>query len=312
MRIITLERLAGIGEGDCYIYEGSGYLLRFRIESADQFFGMQLPFVVETLGIDPRQIMRLELLGNGYSGLRHAIVCISFEDGASKAKRPESLIKKLYDAPSTPPREPFTLNSDELRQRLIQFFLLAPNDVKARFLKDSAGAIKHRESKPKKVKYEAHVGGFLYRVSFDAGSPPSIAEWRNTLLYCSERLRRAFRPEQLDRVMFTAIPYSEQDYKVEAELLLPTRTKVYGARSELRFGPSTSRMVEAATLQIGRPEQKVRAIEKQTLGTFTAYTIGRPEQKLRQVEKQALDKFDELATGERLHLWDRHLSRFFR
>jgi hypothetical protein len=178
MRIITLERLAGIGEGDCYIYEGSGYLLRFRIESADQFFGMQLPFVVETLGIDPRQIMRLELLGNGYSGLRHAIVCISFEDGASKAKRPESLIKKLYDAPSTPPREPFTLNSDELRQRLIQFFLLAPNDVKARFLKDSAGAIKHRESKPKKVKYEAHVGGFLYRVSFDAGSPPSIAEWR--------------------------------------------------------------------------------------------------------------------------------------
>lgn len=63
MRIITLERLAGIGEGDCYIYEGNGYLLRFRIESADQFFGMQLPFIVKTLRIDARQIMRLELLG---------------------------------------------------------------------------------------------------------------------------------------------------------------------------------------------------------------------------------------------------------
>jgi hypothetical protein len=311
MRIITLERLAGIGEGRCTIYKGTGYLLRFNIESADSFFGMQLPFIVETLRIDPRKIMRLELLGNGYSGLRHARVCISFEGGASKVKRQESLIDKLDDAPSTPPRESFTL-CDVLHDRLIQFFLSAPNVMKARFLKESARDIQHKESKTREVRQEAHVGGFLYRVSFDTESPPSIAEWRNTLLFCSERLRRAFRAERLERLMFTPIPYSEQDYKVEAELLLPARTKVYGERSDLRFGHSRSSMVKVAALKIRRPERRLRNVEKQTPGTFTAYTLERPEQKLSHMEKQALDKFDELETGERLLLWDKHLSKFFR
>src|ERR1017187_850432 len=186
MRIITLERLAGIGEGRCSIYRGSGYLLRFNIESADQFFGMQLPFIVETLRIDSRQIMRLELLGDGYSGLRHATVCISFEDAASEAERPESLIESLSAVPSTPPTDDSPFFHEVLRQRLIQFFLLATNAVKARFLKESAGAIQHKESKSKKVPYVQHVAGLLYRISFDSGSPPNLAEWRNTLLFCSE------------------------------------------------------------------------------------------------------------------------------
>jgi hypothetical protein len=185
--------------------------------------------------------------------------------------------------------------------------------VKTRFLKESAGTLQRKEFKAKKVRCEEHVGGFLYRVSFDSGSPPNITEWRNTLLFCSERLRRDFRPERLDRVMFTAIPNSEQDYKVEAELLLPTRTKVYGTRSELRFRPRATRMVEVATLQIAQPEQKPRQVDVHAVERLVANVqIGRPEQKLKQVEKQALDKFDELETGERLLLWDKHLSKFFR
>src|SRR5438876_12130909 len=108
MRIITLGRVAGIGEGDDHFYEGSGYLLRFSIDSADEFFAMQLPFIVATLGIDVRQIMRLELLGDGYSGLRQAMLCISFEDPTSEGERPENALAKLSASPSTPPSNSFT------------------------------------------------------------------------------------------------------------------------------------------------------------------------------------------------------------
>lgn len=112
---------------------------------------------------------------------------------------------------------------------------------------------------------------------------------------------------------FTAIPNSEQDYKVEAELLLPTRAKVYGSRSDLRFAPGTSMMVEVATLQIAQPEQKSRQVDAHAVEKFVAnLQIGRPEQKLKQVEKQALDEFDGLETDDRLFLWDKHLSKFFR
>ena len=292
MRIITLGRVAGIGEGDDHFYEGSGYVLRFGIDSPEQFFALQLPFIVDTLGIDDRQIMRLELLGNGYSGLRQATVCISFEDSTSEAEGPERLIEKLSAAPSTPPREPFTLDYDELRERLIQFFSLACNPVKDRFLKDSARTSQHKGVKPKKQAYPAQVSGFIYRVSFDAGSPPNIATWRNTMLYCSERLRGNFSPERLDRVTFTAIANSEQEYKVETELLLPTRTRVYGARSELRFR--------------SRPTRVVSPVQGLTFQT------GRPEQKLSKTEKLALNRFDELNTRDRLVFWNQHLSKFFR
>jgi len=287
MRIITLGSIAGVGEGDDHLYEGNGYLLRFSIESADQFFAKQLPFIVDSLGIDVRQIMRLELIGDGRSGLHHARLCISFE-----AEPEERAIDKLCAALSTPPSDPCTLDHDELRKRLIQFLLLAPNAVKARFLKDSARTIQRDDVEPKRVRYEDHVAGFLYRVAFSAGSPPSIAEWRNTLLYCSERLRRDFLPERLERVTFTPIPNSDGSYKVEAELLLPTRAQVYGARSELRFRSRPTKTV--SSMQVGK------------------FQTGRPEHQLEEPEKRALLEFDGLDTRERLRLWNKHLSGFFR
>ena len=288
MRIITLGRVAGIGEGDDHFYEGSGYLLRFSIDSADEFFAMQLPFIVATLGIDVRQIMRLELLGDGYSGLRQAMLCISFEDPTSEGERPENALAKLSASPSTPPSNSFT--DDILRERLIRFFLLAPNVVRARFLKDSDRTMQDKGVK-EKLWRETHVAGCLYRVSYDAGSPPSIAEWRNTLLYCSEALRRDFSAERLERITFTAIPNSEEDYKVEAELLLPKRPRIYKVRSELRFRSRSTKTVSSVL-------------------SFTPQT-GRPEQKLKQPERHALDKFDGLDTRERLRLWNKHLSKFY-
>jgi hypothetical protein len=291
MRIITLGRVAGIGDGDDYIYEGNAYLLRFSLESPDQFFAFQLPFIVDTLGIDVRQIMRMELLGDGQSGLRQVMVCISFEDAACDAELLESAINKVCAAPSAP-NNTFTLRDDVLRQRMIQFFLLAPKPVKTRFLKDFAETIRHKAAKSANLRHERHVEGFLYRVSFEAGSPPSLSEWRNTLLFCSERLRRAFLQERLDRVTFTAIPNTEDEYRVEADLLLPVRTKVYKARSELRFRSRPTRATNA-----------VLSFEPET---------GRPEHKLKEPEKAALHEFDELDTKGRLLVWNKHLSKFFK
>jgi hypothetical protein len=133
------------------------------------------------------------------------------------------------------------------------------------------------------------------RVSFDAGSPPNIAEWRNTLLHCSERLRRHFSSERLERVTFTAIPSSEQEYEVEAEFLFPKIPRVYRERSELCFRSRP------------RPVKKVSGPI-----SFQAEPIERPEQKLKPPEKAALDKFDELNTRERLQLWNKHLSKFYK
>jgi hypothetical protein len=97
MRIVTLGQVAGIGGGDDHIYEGNAYLLRFSIDSPERFFAVQLPFIVNTLGIDPRQIMRLEIVCSGW---QQAMICISFEDAVCDAERLESAINKVCAAPS--------------------------------------------------------------------------------------------------------------------------------------------------------------------------------------------------------------------
>ena len=255
---------------------------------------MQLPFIVDTLKIDVRQIMRLELFGNRYSGLRQAMVCVSFLDPETEAECPEDAIAKLWNAPTTFPSDHSSFLYEGLRNRLIQFFLLAPKPVRARFLKESAQAMRHNDNTSEKLRHEANVGGCLYRASFDAG-PPSIGEWRNTLLHCSERLRRHFSPERLERLTFTSIPSTDDEYKVEAEFLFPKIPRVYRERSELCFRSRP------------RPIRKVSGVI-----SFQAEPIVRPEQKLSPPEKLALDKFDELDSRERLQLWNKHLSKFYK
>lgn len=294
MRIITLGQVAGIGGGDDHIYEGNAYLLRFSIDSPERFFAVQLPFIVNTLGIDPRQIMRLEIVCSGWQQAMICI-CISFEDAACDAERLESAIDKVCAAPSAA-NNSYTVCDDVLRERLIDFLLLAPAPVKTRFLKDFAGAIRHKNAKPKKPQYETHVSaGLLCRVLFDAETPPSIAEWRNALVCCSERLRRDFVPECLDRITFTAIPNSEAAYRVEAELLLRRCPRIYRERSKLRFDSRPSRT--------SRTTDGVLSFEPVSV---------RPELRLKEPEKDALHQFDELDTKGRLIVWNGPLSRFFR
>lgn len=291
MQIITLGRVGGIGEGDDHIYQGNGSLMRFTINSADDFFAIQLPWIVNTLEIDIRQIMRLELLGDGPSGLDQASILISIEDRSPAAEHLDDLYGKLCDAPSTPASDSSDDRYDILRGHLIDFFSVAPNAVKARFMKESAQILRSKQVEAKQFPHESHIAGYVYRVSYAAGSPPSIAEWRNVLLHCSDRLRASFRPERLSRLTFTPIPNSEQSYQAEAELLLPLKTRVYRPRTEIRFRARPTRQAGPSAL---------------------IFQTVPPEQKLTQLEKALLDKFDHLDTRDRLKFWNKHLSKFFK
>jgi hypothetical protein len=228
-------------------------------------------------------------LGDGYSGLHHVRVCISFEDMDSGAT-PENAIKELENTPSRLVREPITVCSgDLLRKHLIEFLSVAPGAVKSRFLKQSEKAMQHKKAQPENLPYIASVAGVPYKVCFWAGSPPSIDEWWNTVLHCSERLRNNFVTERIERVTFVAIPNTEQDYGVDAEFILPQAPKVYRERSKLRFQSPLAKTTKGAL----------------------SFEVGGPERKLSEAERATLHKFDELDTRERLLLWNKHLSKFF-
>src|SRR5205814_2591064 len=107
--------------------------LRFGIESADEFFAVQLPFIVDTFGIDIRQIMHLELLGDGRSGSSHVAMCISFEDNCP-ASMIEACVHKIYNTPALPPQAEHSVN-ETIRERLIDFLLLGPPAERSRFLR---------------------------------------------------------------------------------------------------------------------------------------------------------------------------------
>jgi hypothetical protein len=288
MQIITLGRVGGIGEGDDHIYQGNASLLRFAIGSPDDFFEKQLPWIVSALEIDIRQIMHLELSGDGQSGLDQASILISTEDPAPAASKADLVYEKLRDAPSRLPSDSSDCY-DILRNRLIEFISYAPSEAKRRFIKDCARKWQANQNKAVQSRRAPSSAGYVFRVRYGAGSPPSIAEWRNVLLHCSERLRSNFLPERLTRLTFTAIPNSEQSYQAEAELLLPASTRTYRTRSELRFR---------------RPKREAGP------STFVFETVP-PEQKLSQAERNALDTFDRLGTRQRLDLWNKQLSKFF-
>jgi len=60
------------------VYEGEAHLFRFTVRSPENFFRLQLPYVVETLKIDPRQIYKLSLYGRPGVGLNEVRLCVSF------------------------------------------------------------------------------------------------------------------------------------------------------------------------------------------------------------------------------------------
>jgi hypothetical protein len=300
MRIVTLESVAGIGSRDGFLYEGSGYLLRFGIESADQFFAVQVPYIVDTLAIYVRQIMRVELLSNGHSGLRQAAVLISFQDSEANGERPEQRFEKLWDAPPASWSAACTDRLEIMRQRLIDFLQSAPPSVKARFLKDSKAALQIATTRKAPEKYSSYAAGLVCRVSYEA-SPPSIAEWRNILLHCSETLRRTFQPQHIHSLDLRAIPYTEDSYKADVDFLLPSLPVLYQVRSKLRYSSQRKSIARATAPPSSRSSYE-----------GLSFTTGRPEDTLSPTEKGTLAKFDVLDTPARLHLWKKHLAKYFR
>jgi hypothetical protein len=78
MRVLTIEGFGGERGDEGYVYEGEAYLFRFTISSPENFFRLQLPYVVKTLKIDPRQIYKLSLYGRPGVGLYDVRLYVSF------------------------------------------------------------------------------------------------------------------------------------------------------------------------------------------------------------------------------------------
>jgi len=290
LRIVTLDSVAGVGIRDGYIYEGGCYLVRFGIESPDHFFLTQLPWMVATLRIDVRQILRLELLSDGQSGLRQAIVCVSLEDSEAGARRLGQKLENLFSAPPASWRAESTDRREIVRKHLIDFLLSAPSSRKAQFLKSSRLALRGNAVWESHDKYTDNAAGLVCRISYEAG-PPNIAEWRNILLHCSETLRHAFQPQDIHCLDLRAIPNSEKNYLADVELLFPSLPVLHRVRSQLRYAFERKRTKPSKGIEI---------------------EIGLPEDRLNPTEQIVLSKFDALDTLSRLYVWNKHLARFFR
>ncbi len=284
MQIITLGSVAG--EGDDGLYQGIGYLFRFAINSVEQFFEKELPFIKNKLNIDIRQVMRLELLAGGNSGLDNVLLLVSAQEGRCTQAQIESLDLALGKiSESTPYRD-----SDAFRRRLIEFLRVAPAAQRARLMKAIAATNKlPRRSQREYAQAELAASGVVCRVLCQTG-PPTLCAWRDLVFESSERMRNSFREESLDRVLFTAIPNSEEEYRAEADLILKRPPKTFKSRTKLRF-------------------RKPANVKVKT--TISLDDIGPEEDRLPPAERRALSSYDRLDTQARLLLWQLHLSKFY-
>lgn len=181
---------------------------------------------------------------------------------------------------------------DEIDRRFIEFLRSAPRDEKSRLLKSLH---EWRDFSPKKSPRSTtgtglSYSGAVYRVCYESG-PPSISAWRDLLFECSERLRDGFEQERLDRVMFTANPDSEGEYRVEAELLYQRVPSVSKSRTRLRFR---------------------RPVAKSAKTTSALDDFLQDADRLDDSERRVLSEFGELDTERRLKFWQSHLSKFYR
>ena len=82
MQVVTVENFGRNSpdseEPSGNLYGGHAWLFRFVIESVEQFFGDQIPYLVDVFEIDQRQIYRLVLCGSPGGGLYDVRLFISF------------------------------------------------------------------------------------------------------------------------------------------------------------------------------------------------------------------------------------------
>jgi hypothetical protein len=136
MRVVTLEGFARYEpdfEGHRgYVYSGDAWLFRFVVQSVENFFNVQLPYLIDVFGIDPRQIYHLALYGQPGCGLGDIRLFISFEEPPDE--------KTLERLQITRPHAETEHSGDILDDLLIKVLPIASAMVKRRLSDDLAGA----------------------------------------------------------------------------------------------------------------------------------------------------------------------------
>jgi hypothetical protein len=139
MRVITVEGFGGERGDEGYIYEGEAYLFRFTVASPENFFRLQLPYVVEILKIDPRQIYKLDLYGSPGVGLYDVRLYVSL-----KRKPTLSQVKALRKSPPSDIAERYS-GSDHLLLEFEETLKELSPAVKGRLLKSLRREVADRQ-----------------------------------------------------------------------------------------------------------------------------------------------------------------------
>lgn len=301
MRVVTLEGFARHDpdfEGHRgYVYYGDAWLFRFVIESAEDFFRIQLPYVVDVFNIDPRQIYRLALYGQPGCGLSDVRLFISFEEPPD-----EGTLERLQ---ITPPQTKTDRSGDILDDLLIEVLLVASDAAKRR-LGDALTA-GEPPLKTRSLGKGTRTGDFiswrrggsrygsLVRLHWTDELSPRAADWNNTNFILSESLRASYDPKNIARLEFRALPETEHAYDIEAEILVAPSVRLNTIRTTPKKKP--------------RPP----GIAKRTKGGGLVFQcVLDPANRLSESDRLLRNTFNGLSLEKRIGVWHRHIAEFFR
>jgi len=309
MRVVTVENFGGgrpeFLRNSGYIYEGECWAFRFQINSEEHFFKDQIPNLIwNVFKIDPRQIMRLVLYGKPGLGLFDARVYISFETPPEQSQM-ESL--KLEVQPSAKDNSGDTL--DGLLLEVLKDANPAAIESLTRSVEESVGTpVKIRKGKKTSFKsadvvYWSGSGkiqaGGIFRLRWEDECTPCLLDWNNANFLLAEALRDKYKPQNVVRFEFRAVPDTEAAYEMEAEVFVEGPPRLHPIRLVLK-----GRRGSADVGVVRRVAAKKETME------FVPEEA--PRSRLIEAEQKLLDKFNRLPMEARLAIWQKHIARFFK
>jgi hypothetical protein len=128
------------------------------------------------------------------------------------------------------------------------------------------------------------------------GNTICLAEWNNLNLSLRQHLKADYDPRDLTKLTFRAIPETEDEYDIEAELALP-------------LGSVPTSTVTKKSRQLPQPSEHLK---KSTGKCGLTFTLEPPTAGFSAEDVEALAMFDSLDTEGRLAFWSECLSRHSR
>jgi hypothetical protein len=300
MPIVTVEgfaRHAADFEGHAgYVYSGEGWLFRFVTESAENFFHIQLPYLIDVLKIDSRQIHRLVLYGHPGYGLGNVCLYVSFEQPPT-----EGALGLLQ---ITPPLSDVDHSGDILDELLVKLLLVADEPVK-KTLSDAMvrePVLLKRRLPKNNTRHGTFIGcagaethyGTLTRVQWTDELSPRGADWNKLNFILSEALVEDYNPKNIVRFEFRGIPETEHAYEIEAEVLVTPSIEFRPIRTKPTVEPPT----------LGGSE----GIKD---GRWVIHLAPEPTEQLSEGARAIRQKFNRLPLDKRIRVWQSHMAEFF-